>query len=145
MRRTEFITEKRQFSGFSASLLMEKDVVSCSPTDTGQDIARILTRINVGSLPVVDGDKKLAGLVSEFDLLKALMQGRDLKTLRAGEIMTKAVRTIKESTPVEEIISLLEEEHLIRVPVERDGKLVGIVARRDVLYGYIKAKEEYWP
>jgi CBS domain-containing protein len=51
----------------------------------------------------------------------------------------------QEDTPVDAIIRLLETEHLIRVPVIRDGRLVGIVARRDILFGYIKSTATYWP
>jgi CBS domain-containing protein len=83
--------------------------------------------------------------VSEFDLLKALMEGRDLEMVRAEEIMTQKVTVAQEDTPVDAIIRLLETEHLIRVPVIRDGRLVGIVARRDILFGYIKSTATYWP
>ncbi|HUK56875.1 MAG TPA: CBS domain-containing protein [Nitrospiria bacterium] len=145
MRRTEYLTEKREFHKLPASLLMEQDVKFCRPSDSARHIASELTKHNFGSLPVVDGQGMLAGLVSEFDLLKVLMNGREMKDVRAEEIMSREVRFIHEETPVDEIIRLLETDHLIRVPVVREGKLVGIVARRDVLFGYIKSTAEYWP
>jgi CBS domain-containing protein len=124
---------------------MEQEVVSCRPSDSGRYIASQLTKFNFGSLPVVNDDGILVGLVSEFDLLKALMEGRDLEMVRAEEIMTQKVTVAQEDTPVDAIIRLLETEHLIRVPVIRDGRLVGIVARRDILFGYIKSTATYWP
>jgi len=99
----------------------------------------------VGSLPVVEDGGMLVGLVSEFDLLNILTKGRNPKEVRAEEIMTRDVKFVREDTPVDEIIRLLETDHLIRVPVVKDGKLVGIVARRDILFGYIKSTAEYWP
>lgn len=149
MRRTEFLTEKREFHQLRADLLMEQNVVSCLPDDSGRYIASQLTKFNFGSLPVVDDGGILLGSVSEFDLLKILMNGRKLEDVKAKEIMSPDVKVIYEHTPVDEIIQLLEKEHLIRVPVVRpvvkDVKLVGIVARRDILFAYIKATANYWP
>jgi CBS domain-containing protein len=145
MRRTEFLTEKREFDHLTAKLLMEKNVVSCRPTDNGRAIATELTKSNFGSLPVLDEKGGLVGIISEFDLLKVLMEGRKLEEIKVQEIMTRKVKTVEEDTLVKEIIRLLDADHLIRVPVVRGGKLVGIVARRDVLFGYIKATAEYWP
>lgn len=145
MRRTEFLTEKRNFHQLTAEVLMEREVVTCRPSDSTRYIASQLTRNNFGSLPVIDHDGFLIGLVSEFDLLKVLMEGKDLVTVKAEEIMTKEVKFIQEETPVDEAIRLMEEDHLIRVPVVKDGRLVGILARRDILFGYIKATAQYWP
>jgi CBS domain-containing protein len=43
------------------------------------------------------------------------------------------------------LIHLLQERHLIRVPVVKDRRLIGMVARRDVIFGYVKARAVYWP
>ena len=149
MRRTEFLTEKREFHQLTAGMLMEQDVASCLPDDTGRYIASKLTKLNFGSLPVVDDGGILVGLVSEFDLLKILMNGRKLEEVKAKEVMSHDIKVVYEDTPVDEIVRLLEKEHLIRVPVVKpvvkDAKLVGIVARRDILFGYIKATATYWP
>ena len=145
MRRTEFLTEKREFKELTAVLLMEEEVVACLPNDSGRHVASQLTKLNFGSLPVVNDDGTLVGLVSEFDLLKVLMNGGKLETVTAEEIMAPKVTVVQEDTPVDGIIRLLETGHLIRVPVVRDGKLVGIVARRDILFGYIKSTATYWP
>jgi len=145
MRRTEFLTEKREFHELTAALLMEEEVVSCLLNDSGRYIASQLTKLNFGSLPVVSDEGTLVGLVSEFDLLKVLMNGRKLETVTAEEIMAGKVTVVQEDAPVDGIIRLLETGHLIRVPVVRDGKLVGIVARRDILFGYIKSTATYWP
>ena len=145
MRRSEYLTEKHDFRKLPASLLMEQGVKSCRLSDSGRHVASELTQFNIGSLPVVDDDGMLVGLVSEFDLLDILMKGRELKDVRAEQIMSRDVKFVHEDTPVDEIIRLLETDHLIRVPVVTDGKLAGIVARRDILFGYIKSTAEYWP
>jgi CBS domain-containing protein len=84
-------------------------------------------------------------LVTEFDLLNLLKKDLSLNTVKAEEIMKKEVKFVREDTPVEDIILLMEDEHLIRVPVVRGDKLIGIVARRDILFAYIRATASYWP
>jgi CBS domain-containing protein len=145
MRRSEYITEKRDFGDLTAGVLMEQDILSCKTDDSARHIASQLTKYSIGSLPVVDDQGRLVGLVSEFDVLKVLMDGRKPEEIKAEAVMTKSLKVVQEDTPVMDVIKLLETEHLIRVPVLKDGKLVGIVARRDVLFGYIKATALYWP
>ena len=62
-----------------------------------------------------------------------------------SDIMTKEVVTTTEDTLSMNLIHLLQERHLIRVPVVREGKLIGMVARRDVVFAYVKARAIYWP
>lgn len=100
---------------------------------------------NFGSVPVVERDQTLRGLVTEFDLLKAVEQGKDLREVTVEEIMTRDVVTTTEDMPLMSLIHLLQERHLIRVPVVKDRRLIGMVARRDVIFGYVKARAVYWP
>lgn len=87
----------------------------------------------------------MLGLVSEFDLLRAMHDGKDLKEVRAEDVMTRDVVTVAEHLPVKDLIDLLQARHLIRVPVVQGRTLIGIVARRDILFGYVKATATYWP
>jgi CBS domain-containing protein len=87
--------------------------------------------------------KVLVGIVSEYDLLNAIMAGRDLKTLTAGEIMTADPVTVSEETPAQDILAILQAKHFIRVPVVDENRiLVGVVARRDILLGFKKSIEK---
>ena len=92
-----------------------------------------------GSLPVVNDQQRLVGIITEFDLLKVMLTGSDLRALTVKEIMIPDVITVTEDVPVSDLITCLQTHHLIRVPVVKDKTLVGIVSRRDVLYGYVKA------
>ncbi|HEX9756494.1 MAG TPA: CBS domain-containing protein [Nitrospiria bacterium] len=145
MRKSEFFSSQRDFHSLTVGVVMEREVVSCREEDTGKEIASKLTHFNIGSLPVVDGSGKLVGLISEFDLLKVLMKGGGLDSVEAGEVMSKNLKVVQEDTPVEEAIRIFEAEYLIRMPVVNGGKLVGVLARRDILFGYIKATNQYWP
>jgi CBS domain-containing protein len=124
---------------------MEDAVVRVDPKASAMTVAELLSEHNFGSLPVVEADGTLRGLVTEFDLLKAVEQGRDLREVLVSEIMTREIITTTEDMSLMNLIHLLQEHHLIRVPVVRGSKLVGVVARRDVVFGYVKARATYWP
>jgi CBS domain-containing protein len=103
-----------------------------------------MTERNFGSVPVVIEDSVLVGLVSEFDLLRAIEDGKDLHLVKAEEMMTRNVATVTEEMLVKDLIHLLQERHFIRVPVVRGNALVGIVSRQDVVFGYLKATAKNW-
>jgi CBS domain-containing protein len=72
-------------------------------------------------------------------------EDRDLRQVTAAEIMTSMVVTVPEDMPVKNLIQLLQDRFLTRAPVVNGDKLVGIVARRDIVFGYVKALAKYWP
>ena len=105
----------------------------------------MITEGGFGSVPILASDGKVVGIVSEFDLLKVIMEGTELSKVTAGEIMTKGAISVTEDTPAMEIIQLLQSKHLIRVAVvDNEGKLVGVVSRRDILLGYLRATKPIW-
>ena len=145
MRATEYMVKACDPLSLTVHSLMQDAVYTVGPETTGARIADILSEHGFGSVPVIDPDRTLLGIVSEFDLLRAMQNGRDLKEVRAADVMTRDVVTVPEHLPVKELIDLLQAKHLIRVPVVRDRTLIGIVARRDILFGYVKATAKYWP
>jgi len=98
-----------------------------------------------GSVPILTKDRKVVGIVSEFDILQAISEGKDLAQVTAGEIMTRGSVSVTKDTIATEIIQLLQDKHLIRVTVvDAQERLVGIVARRDILLGYLRASKPIW-
>lgn len=127
----------------TAAHFMESDVYYYSQNAPATELINAMTRGGFGSLPIVAPGKVLVGIVSEYDLLNAIMAGRDLKTLTAGEIMTADPVTISEETPAQDILAILQAKHFIRVPVVDENRiLVGVVARRDILLGFKKSIEK---
>ena len=145
MRATEYMVHACNPQSLTVHSLMEDDVYMIAPDTTGAKVADILTEHHFGSVPVVDHERNLLGIVSEFDLLHAMEEGKNLKTIMAAEIMTRTVVTVTEDMPIMDLVHLLQERHLIRVPVVKGRTLIGIVARRDILFGYVKATSIYWP
>jgi len=145
MRRSDYMCKACDPKTLTVHQIMEDAVVTASPKTTGLTLAQTLSERNFGSIPIVEEDRTLIGLVSEFDLLKAMDEGQDLRSVTAADLMTKGVVTATEDMTVPDVSKLLKTHSLIRVPVVKDGALVGILARRDIVYGYVKATATYWP
>ena len=140
MRRITYMVGARDFSTLKAEQFMQNVVSYFRPEETGERLAGAMSEGGFGSVPILAKDGKVIGIVSEFDLLKAIIEGKDLAKVTAVEIMTKNPVTVTLEALALDIIRILQEKHLIRVPVvDADGQLAGIVARRDILEGYLRA------
>ncbi len=87
----------------------------------------------ISGLPVVDSEKTLIGIVTEFDLVRALRADKDLAATSVDELMTRDVISVQTDTPIDEVMEILERERILRVPVVSEGNLVGVVSRSDIL------------
>jgi CBS domain-containing protein len=124
-----------------ASEIMTRKVFTIHPDASVQEVAQLLSRERISGVPVVNADGVIIGIVTEADILgKADREG-----LRASHIMSQQIIAVKEDTPVNEIATLLAERRIKRVPVLRDGKLVGVVSRADIVdavaRGYIVVRD----
>lgn len=128
-----------KFGQLTVGSLMETTVRSEEEDASAELVASFLME-GFGSVPIIDPTNRLVGLVSEFDLLNAIRQGKRLADITAGEIMTDNPISVTQGTNVITVIDVLHNNHLIRVPVvDSAGKLIGILARRDVLRGYLQS------
>jgi CBS domain-containing protein len=143
MRQTEFLTAARDPKTLTVGQLMQDAVTTCTPRTDALTIAGLMTRRNFGSLPVVEQDGTLVGIVSEYDLLQAMIEGRDLHKILAVEIMSAHPVSVTEDQTLVQVADLFQDRYMTRVPVLRNKKLVGILARRDLVFGYMKASK-YW-
>jgi CBS domain-containing protein len=143
MRQTEFLTAARDPKTLTVGQMMQDAVTTCTPRTDALTIAGLMTRRNFGSLPVVEQDGTLVGIVSEYDLLQAMIEGRDLHKILAVEIMSAHPVSVTEDQTLVQVADLFQDRYMTRVPVLRNKKLVGILARRDLVFGYMKASK-YW-
>ena len=111
---------------------MTSSPATVEPGTTAQEAARLMKSKDVGSLPVVEGDR-LVGMITDRDLaIRLVGEGKSSDT-SVGELASKDVVTIDPQQEVEEAARLMAEHQLRRLPVcEEDGKLVGILAQADV-------------
>ena len=96
-----------------------------------------LTTSSLPGAPVVDDKGTFIGFISEFDILDILESGRDVSQLTAEEIMVQDHVAIHESATLAEAVKLMKQQHLLVLPVERNGMIIGCVSRRDLLRAWI--------
>ncbi|MEK6766760.1 MAG: CBS domain-containing protein [Planctomycetota bacterium] len=120
-----------------AKEMMNKIVTAASRKTNGRDLAAKLLSGMYSGLPVVD-EGRVVGVVTEFDLLKAVKEGKDLQKIIAEDIMSKEPICVEENTHVDEIIKIMTEQNIIRVPVVRNGTLIGVISRCDILNSLIQ-------
>ncbi|MFO1057730.1 MAG: CBS domain-containing protein [Dongiaceae bacterium] len=138
-----------------ASDVMRTEVVTCAPDSTIAEAIRLMLDKGISGLPVVDAAGALVGIVTEGDFLRRAELGTErrrprwLELLaspgriaadyvqshgrRVAEVMTPDVAAVAEDTPLPELVRLMEHHRVKRLPVLRDGRLVGLVARADLL------------
>lgn len=120
-----------------AKEIMNKIVTAATRKTNGRDLTVKLLSGMYSGLPVVDKGK-VVGVVTEFDLLNAVKKGEDLQHIFAEDMMTKDPICVEEDTHVDEIIKIMTEQKIIRVPVVRNGTLIGVISRCDILNSLIQ-------
>ena len=135
--------------------VMVSPVISVKPSCTVKEVAKTLLERRISAVPVVDDSGKLAGIVSEGDLMHRAEIGTQrrhswwLRVLTGddalaaeytkahartvADVMTRDVITASPDTPLHEIAALLERHSIKRVPIVKDSELVGIVSRANLL------------
>lgn len=132
--------QPQDFQSIIVKQVMEKKVQSARLTTKGDVIASLMIK-GFGSVPVIDGKKKLSGIVSEHDLLAAMDDGHQLSAVTAGDIMTANPYSVRPETTLGTMIHVLRASDLVRVPVvDAQDRLIGIIARRDVLRMYLASR-----
>ncbi|MDC4223860.1 MAG: CBS domain-containing protein [Candidatus Manganitrophus sp.] len=97
------------------------------------DIAAELLDSGHGMIPVVSREGRVVGMVEEQDILRVLPGPRRLEEIKAKEIMSRVPVVVEEETPLAEANKILENLQLQRLPVVRDGILIGTITRHDLL------------
>ena len=116
-----------------AETIMVKAVFFTRESTAAKDILHVLLSAQITGMPVTDSEDNVVGVITEFDLLKALQSGKDLWDKAVWELMTKGAITADVSATASEIVNIMTEKNIHRLPITREGKLVGIVARPDIL------------
>ncbi|NGZ96629.1 MAG: hypothetical protein CV089_10980 [Nitrospira sp. WS110] len=131
------VVKVKNFDSMTVSQVMEKEVQFVRLKTKGDVIASLMIE-GFGAVPVVENGRQLAGIVSEHDLLAAVDDGHHLGAVSAKDIMTSNPYSVRSETTLGTLVHVLRASDLVRVPVvnEKD-KLIGIIARRDVLRTYL--------
>jgi len=140
--------------------IMEKELISLSKDTKIKDAFLRLLKMRISGLPVLDENSKLLGMFTEKDILKAILPGYldkvgrfvyeanpkivkkkllEIQDLTVGELMRHEVVTVDEDTTLCEVARLMLTQNVRRIPVlNKEKKVVGIVAREDILREFAK-------
>lgn len=115
------------------SELMSAGAVCIQPDDSIASAARLLSRRNVGSLPVTDSEGRLCGIVTDRDIvLRCVAAGRDPDTTSVEEIMTRRVVSVSADEPADAAAALMSREQVRRLPVVENGRVSGMLSLSDI-------------
>lgn len=142
----------------NAEDIMIRGVLTVSPEDRVEEVAKALVERGVSGLPVVDKDRKVVGIITEGDLVyqqkklntpvylnfldiivpvgqnEFVKELKKMSAFKVEDLMTKDVITVNRKSKITEIATLMVENEINRVPVvDEDHKLLGIVTRHDII------------
>ena len=138
---------------------MTRRVFSVRPEDSILQAGELMLRHDISGLPVVDSDERVVGIVTERDFMRCAgardVRPRWLEVLigrtqlrdgaaqrcesRVSEVMTRNPMTATEEMAIEDVVRLMDTHRIKRVPVARDGRLVGIISRIDLMRALVRS------
>lgn len=144
--------------------VMSREVVTAAPETPFKELTGLLSKYGISGIPIVDKDGTLVGIVTEADLLRSEEErepkrrrfldwfvdrqwlaeaDRMTADLRARDVMTDEVVTVEPETPVRDAVVRLLRAGVKRLPVvDAEGRVVGIVSRKDLLQPFLRADED---
>lgn len=116
----------------AAKSIMTNSLVTIHPEASIDEAIELLIQHQISGVPVVDDEQRLVGVITEFALL-ATVYDRRVKKHSVAEHMTRDVITIDVDDPIQRAADLCIIHRVRRLPVMKNGRLVGLISRRDVL------------
>ncbi len=114
--------------------VINKNVVTIAPTAAISEAAYLMMNEDVGALVVVDRDTRPVGIITDRDLVVSAMAERvNAEEVTVEEVMTKDPITVDEDSDLFEMLSILSDNSIRRLPVTRGGRLKGIVSVDDLI------------
>jgi len=122
--------------------VMTTRLITVTPQTRLKELAGLLVRNRIGGVPVVDAEGHVLGIVSESDL-QPTREGAPGRPIRTAEhVMTRPVITLTEDDTVTQAARVLQRHRIKRGPVLRQGVLVGMITRGDLLRPYLRTDSE---
>jgi CBS domain-containing protein len=112
--------------------IMTQTVITVKEDMILTDVIKLLLRWHISGIPVVDDDNNLLGIITEHDVVNFALSGNAADT-KAREVMTKQVETCAPDTLFVQIVNDFASRRIRRIPVVENGRVVGIISRRDII------------
>jgi len=125
---------------FTAKDIMTTHVVTVNVDDTIDHAITLMVRHRISGLPVLDREGRPVGVVSEFDLLELICEGHTEQDA-VSHYMSPELFGVAEEDSWVTVVDVFRSKHVRRLPVLRDGKLVGIVTRHDLMHAIRDARQ----
>jgi CBS domain-containing protein len=122
----------------TAGAIMTPNLVTIRPEASIEEAIDLLLREQISGLPVLDDDGRLVGVITEFALL-AIAYDRRVKNHTVSQHMTRELITVDIDDPLSRVADLCIVHRVRRVPVVKEGRMVGVIARRDVLRALVES------
>ena len=112
---------------------MTKNVISVGASEPVAVAARLMSRYNLGALPVQNADGRLCGMVTDRDVvLRCVAARRDAEHMRVGEMMSTGILAVEASEDVLRAAQMMSRAQLRRLPVTQNGRLAGVLSMADL-------------
>jgi len=118
--------------GKSVKDAMTSEVKTATPSQSLTDAAKLMKQEDVGSVPVVDGNR-LVGVLTDRDIVvRGIADGRDPRATTLGDVCSRNLTTLSPDDQLETAVRLIREHAIRRLPVVRRGRAVGILTMGDL-------------
>ena len=122
-----------EITKLEAKDIMKKPVISTKKSASAKDIALQLVSGRFSGMPVIDEEERVIGVITEHDLLNKVLEGKDLGKLTVEDLMQKNPITVDVNAPLGDILDIMLENGILRIPVTDGLCLVGVISRSDIL------------
>jgi len=122
-----------EITKLEAKDIMKKPVISTKKSASAKDIALQLVSGRFSGMPVIDEEERVIGVITEHDLLNKVLEGKDLGKLTVEDVMQKNPITVDVNAPLGDILDIMLENGILRIPVTDGLCLVGVISRSDIL------------
>ena len=118
-----------------AEKLTERELITVNENDMWLDAINKLVKYNIGAIPVINNNKKLVGIISERDIVKALSnyKNKDYSILLVNQLMTKTVISCEKEVLSDELMELMTINKIRHIPIVENNAPIGIVSIGDVV------------
>jgi CBS domain-containing protein len=116
--------------------IMSIDIEAAKENATVSEIGTRLILRSINGMPIIDDDGKVVGILTIIDILRAIKDKKNIDILKADDIMTKNPVVIEQQTDMMDMIDIMDKKGIEMIPVvdeEKDGRLIGVVSRKDII------------